>query len=62
MGCYYNQYHKGNTLSWIFHQMNSSDFALRATTGQEGWGQFCHVVDPTGKPEDIRSSVVKGSR
>jgi hypothetical protein len=41
--------------------VNSSDFALRATTGQEGWGRFCHVVYPTGKPEDFRSCVVKGS-
>jgi len=49
MGCYYNPYHRGNTISWIFHQVNSSDFALRATTGQEGWGRFCHVVYPTGK-------------
>ena len=26
--------------------VNSSDFALRATTGQEGWGRFCQVVYP----------------
>jgi hypothetical protein len=25
MGCYYNQYHRGNTISWIFHQVNSKD-------------------------------------
>jgi hypothetical protein len=26
--------------------VNSSDFALRATPGQEGWGLFCHVAYP----------------
>jgi hypothetical protein len=26
--------------------VNSSDFALRATPGQEGWGRFYHVVYP----------------
>jgi hypothetical protein len=28
----------------------------------KGWGRLCHVVYPTGKPEDFRSCVVKGSR
>ena len=42
--------------------VNLSDFALRATPGQEGWGRFCHVVYPSGKPEDFRSCVVKDSR
>ena len=28
--------------------MNSSDSALRATTGQEGLDRFCHVVYPLG--------------
>ena len=25
MDCYYNQYHRENTISWIFHQVNSRD-------------------------------------
>jgi len=51
MGCYYNQYHRRNTISWIFHQMNSKDgidFAMLFTLRE--------------RPEDIRSGVVKGSR
>jgi hypothetical protein len=27
----------------------------------KGWGRFCHVVYPAGKPEDFRSIVVKDS-
>jgi hypothetical protein len=25
MGCYYNQYHRKHTISWIFPQVNSKD-------------------------------------
>jgi hypothetical protein len=45
---YYSQYHSENTNSWISPIVKSSDSALRATTGQEGWGRFCHVVYPLG--------------
>ena len=48
MVCYYGQYHSETTISWISPIVNSSDSALRATTGQEGWGRFCHVVYPLG--------------
>ena len=44
MICCYREKHIENTISWISPIVNSSDAALRATTGQEGWGRFCHVV------------------
>jgi hypothetical protein len=46
MICYYSQYNSENTISWIPPIVNSSDSALRATTGQEGLGRFCQVVYP----------------
>jgi hypothetical protein len=46
--CYYGQYHSGGTNFWISQIVKSSDSALRATTGQEGWGRSCHVVYPLG--------------
>ena len=45
---YYTQHHSANTIFWISPLVNSSDSALRATTGQEGWDRFCHVVYPLG--------------
>ena len=33
---YYSQYHSEDTIFWISPIVNSSEFALRATTGQEG--------------------------
>ena len=56
------QYRSDSAITWIFPQVNSSDFALRATTGQEGWCLFCHVVYPAGKPENFRSCVAEGSK
>jgi hypothetical protein len=26
----------------------------------EGWGRYCHVVYPEGKPEDFRFCVAEG--
>ncbi len=28
----------------------------------QGWDRFCHVVYPSGTPEDLRFCVVKGSK
>ncbi len=38
MGCYYNQYHRENIISWIFHQVNSKDGV-----------DFAMLLYPTGK-------------
>ena len=46
MACDYSHYHSEDKIFWISQIVNSSDLALRATTGQEGWGRFCHVVYP----------------
>ena len=38
MGCYYNQYHRENVISWIFHQVNSKDgvdFAMLFTLAEQ---------------------------
>ena len=48
MACDYSHYHSEDKIFWISQIVNSSDLALRATTGQEGWGRFCHVVYPLG--------------
>ena len=45
---YCSKYHSEDTTFWISLIVNSSDSALRATTGQEGWGRFCQVVYPLG--------------
>ncbi len=62
MACYFSQYCYDSANLWIYLLVYSSDFALRATTGQEGWHLFCHVVYPLGKPENFRSCVTKGSK
>jgi hypothetical protein len=54
MVCYYIRYHSESTILWMSPLVNSSDFALRATTGQEGWGPFCHVVGPSGPAVAVR--------
>jgi len=46
MACYFSQYCYDSANLWIYLLVSSSDFALRATTGQEGWHLFCHVVYP----------------
>ena len=41
MGCYYNQYHRENIISSIFHQVNSKDgvdFAMLFTLRLLRWG------------------------
>jgi len=45
---YYSRYYRESPICWIPLLVNSSDSALRATTGQEGWGRFCRVVYPLG--------------
>jgi len=52
--------HEGTILR-IPHLVNSSDFALRATTGQEGWGRFCHVVGPLGPAVVVRRESRRAS-
>ena len=47
---YYSEYHSDNT---NILDIPNSEF--------KGWGRFCQVVYPAGKPEDFRSFVVKGS-
>jgi hypothetical protein len=54
MSCYYIQYRCDSAFFWIFPQVNSSVFALRATPGQEGWRLFCHVVYPCGKAGEFQ--------
>jgi len=51
MGCYYNQYHRKHTISWIFYQVNSKDGV-----------DFAMLFTLRERPEDIRSGVVKGSQ
>jgi len=46
---YYTRYRGESPIFRISPSVNSSDSDLRATTEQEGWGRFCHVVYPTGK-------------
>jgi hypothetical protein len=36
MGCYYKHYHSDSAFLWISPLVNSSDFALRATTSPLG--------------------------
>ena len=59
---YYTQYHSASTNFWISSLVNSPDFAVRATMGQEGWDRFCQIVYPPGKPEYLKFCVVKGLR
>ncbi len=62
MVCYHRQYHIENTSSWISPTVNSKDgvdFAMLFTL----WTSLFELrPNTTGKPEDFRSCVVKGSR
>jgi hypothetical protein len=47
----YTQYHSESTIFWVAPLVDSKDGIY-----------FAHVVYPSGKPEDFRFCVVKGSR
>ena len=50
---YDTRYHSERIIFWISPFVNSRMGSIL---------QFCNVVYPSGKPEDFRSCVVKGSR
>jgi hypothetical protein len=54
MVCYYIRYQSKSTILWISLLVNSSDFALRATTGQEGWDLFLPCCLPSGKAGELQ--------